>query len=232
MPANTAGGISMVVQGQDKVGRLLGINGVWGNMGIAAAAFVAAALGDWISWGAAFYLPGAIAVATGLVYLWVSRSWPVEDKIAEAKKQNIGAAIALSPAARTAMWRVIVILGMAALFAPVVVNRGAVLRDSLSLAAASLLLTLFVAMGEITRWQGGLMFVLLAALIVYSYWSERRRATPSTRSRHRLRLSASATLPVRTRMQRSVSVTEWSMSTSATMPRSRCFIGSPGPEIS
>jgi hypothetical protein len=28
----------MVVQGQDKVGRLLGINGVWGNMGIAANA--------------------------------------------------------------------------------------------------------------------------------------------------------------------------------------------------
>jgi MFS family permease len=51
-------GISMVVQGQDKVGRLLGINGVWGNMGIAAAAFVAAALSEWISWRAAFYLPG------------------------------------------------------------------------------------------------------------------------------------------------------------------------------
>ena len=31
-------GIPMVVQGQDKVGKLLGINGVWGNMGIAAAA--------------------------------------------------------------------------------------------------------------------------------------------------------------------------------------------------
>jgi cation:H+ antiporter len=73
----------------------------------------------------------------------------------------------------------LLILGMSALIAPVVVNRGAVLRDSLVLALATLLLTLFVAMGEITRWQGGLMFVLLAALIVYSYWSERRRATPS-----------------------------------------------------
>ncbi len=113
-------GISMVVQGQDKVGRLLGINGVWGNMGIAAAAFVAAALSEWISWRAAFYLPGAIAVATGLVYLWVSRSWPLEDKIAEVKKQDIAAAIALSPAARTAMWRVIVILGMAALLIGIV----------------------------------------------------------------------------------------------------------------
>lgn len=73
----------------------------------------------------------------------------------------------------------LLILGMSALIAPVVVNRSAVLRDSLALAGASLLLTLFVAMGEITRWQGALMFILLALLIIYSYWSERRRETPA-----------------------------------------------------
>ena len=108
-------GIAMVVQGRDKVGKLLGINGVWGNMGIAAAAFVAAALGDLISWRAAFYIPGAVAVLTGLVYVWAARSWPLTDKIAEPKKDNMMAAITSSPEARQAMWRVIAILGMAAL---------------------------------------------------------------------------------------------------------------------
>ena len=107
--------ISMVVQGQEKVGRLLGINGVWGNMGIAAAAIVAGALGEAISWRAAFYVPGAVAVVTGLVYVWMARAWPLSDKIAGPKKENMMAAIASSPEARQALWRVVAILGMAAL---------------------------------------------------------------------------------------------------------------------
>ena len=76
-------GISMVVQNQEKVGRLLGINGVWGNMGIAAAAFVAGGLGSWISWEAAFYIPGAISIITGIIYIWVSRSWQLNEKMAQ-----------------------------------------------------------------------------------------------------------------------------------------------------
>ena len=58
----------------------------------------------------------------------------------------------------------LLILGLSAIIAPVVVSRNAVLRDSLALAVASVLLTLFVAMGEISRWQGALMFVVLAVL--------------------------------------------------------------------
>ena len=96
-------GIAMIVQGREKVGRLLGINGVWGNMGLAAAALVAGALGDWISWRAAFYIPGVVALLTGFIYIAASRSWPSADKITS------------SPEARQAMWRVIAILGMAAL---------------------------------------------------------------------------------------------------------------------
>ena len=108
-------GIAMIVQGREKVGRVLGINGVWGNMGLAAAALVAGALGDWISWRAAFYIPGAVALLTGFIYVAASRSWPSADKIAAPKKENMMAAIASSPEARQAMWRVIAILGTAAL---------------------------------------------------------------------------------------------------------------------
>jgi len=80
------------------------------------------------------------------------------------------------------------ILGMSALITPIIVNRNAVLRDGLVLAGASLLLTLFVALGEITRWQGAIMFVLLGTVIVYSYWSERRQISPS--GKHYLREEA------------------------------------------
>ena len=80
------------------------------------------------------------------------------------------------------------ILGMSALITPIIVNRNAVLRDGLVLAGASLLLTLFVALGEITRWQGAIMFVLLGTVIVYSYWSEQRQISPS--GKHYLREEA------------------------------------------
>lgn len=62
-------GIALVVSGADKVGSALGVNGVWGNLGVAFAALVAGALSDFWSWRAAFILPGAVAVATGLAYL-------------------------------------------------------------------------------------------------------------------------------------------------------------------
>ena len=117
------------------------------------------------------FLIGAtvIAFGTSAPELVVSLKAAFDDAMGIALGNIVGSNIA----------NLLMILGMAALLAPVVVNRRAVLRDSLALVVASLLLAVFVTFGEITRWQGGLMFVLLAALIVYSYWSERRRTTPS-----------------------------------------------------
>ncbi|MHA1570952.1 MAG: MFS transporter [Alphaproteobacteria bacterium] len=51
-------------------GKVLGINGIFGSVGIAAAAVVAGSLIDILDWRAAFVLPGAISVLTGLA-LWV-----------------------------------------------------------------------------------------------------------------------------------------------------------------
>lgn len=51
-------------------GKVLGINGIFGSVGIAAAAVVASGLIDLIDWRAAFVVPGAISVLTG-VALWV-----------------------------------------------------------------------------------------------------------------------------------------------------------------
>lgn len=53
-------------------GRELGVNGVWGNLGVAFAAAATAALAAWLGWRAAFWVPGVIVLAFGLVYLRVA----------------------------------------------------------------------------------------------------------------------------------------------------------------
>ena len=61
-------GISMLVSGRDKVGRVLGVNGVYGNFGVALAALIAGALAYWINWRAAFIMPGVVSVALGVAF--------------------------------------------------------------------------------------------------------------------------------------------------------------------
>lgn len=62
-------GIAMVIQGGGSVGWRLGVNGVWGNMGVAAAPLVTGVILAWIDWRAAFWLPGALSVAIGFGYI-------------------------------------------------------------------------------------------------------------------------------------------------------------------
>ena len=69
-------GIAMLVEGrEEKVGKLLGVNGVAGNLGLAAAAIVAASLSDAISWRAAFIVPGAFTLIVGIWFIAVCRQW-------------------------------------------------------------------------------------------------------------------------------------------------------------
>jgi MFS family permease len=51
------------------MGRALGWNGLWGNLGLAAAALIAGALMDFWGWRAAFFVPGAICIAAGAAFL-------------------------------------------------------------------------------------------------------------------------------------------------------------------
>lgn len=51
-----------------RVGRIMGLNGLCGNLGVASAALVAGVLTDLISWRAAFILPGAAAILGGIVF--------------------------------------------------------------------------------------------------------------------------------------------------------------------
>src|SRR6185503_8845866 len=62
-------GIAMLVAAPEKMGRALGWNGLWGNLGLAAAALISGALMDWLGWRAAFFVPGAIAMTVGVGFL-------------------------------------------------------------------------------------------------------------------------------------------------------------------
>jgi len=62
-------GIAMLFARPERMGRTLGWNGLYGNLGLAAAALVAGALTDLVGWRAAFFVPGVIAIAAGIGFL-------------------------------------------------------------------------------------------------------------------------------------------------------------------
>ena len=62
-------GIAMLVAAPEKMGRALGWNGLWGNLGLAFAALLTGALVDLAGWRAAFFVPGILCVAAGAGFL-------------------------------------------------------------------------------------------------------------------------------------------------------------------
>lgn len=74
-------GMAWLVRNAVNRGTALGINGVFGNLGPAAAALVAGSLIHFWGWRAAFIVPGFIVMATGAVFMWfVLRGLIVETK--------------------------------------------------------------------------------------------------------------------------------------------------------
>jgi len=69
-------GIAMLVANRDSVGRVLGVNGVFGNVGVAFSALLAGALAATVGWRSAFIVPGAIALAVGVAFVIVARGAP------------------------------------------------------------------------------------------------------------------------------------------------------------
>ena len=61
-------GIAMVVQGRTKTGMPLAVNGVFGNLGVAAAPLLTGALLDFYDWKWAFIIPGIFSIAIGIAY--------------------------------------------------------------------------------------------------------------------------------------------------------------------
>ncbi len=77
-------GIAMLVANRSDLGRTLGVNGVFGNTGLAFAALFSGALADLAGWRAAFILPGLLCIGIGIGFVVVSRG--VEVARGTAKK--------------------------------------------------------------------------------------------------------------------------------------------------
>jgi MFS family permease len=65
-------GMAMLIEASQARGRTLAFNGVCGNLGVSLAAGISAALAAWFGWRMAFLAPAVLAVATGIIYLWVT----------------------------------------------------------------------------------------------------------------------------------------------------------------
>ena len=66
-------GIATLVAAPERMGRLLGRNGLWGNLGLASAALLTGALVDLAGWRAAFFVPGLACIAAGVGFLALVR---------------------------------------------------------------------------------------------------------------------------------------------------------------
>jgi MFS family permease len=85
-------GIPMLLQHSTKPGAAIGVNGLAGNLGIAAAAVVTGILVEHAGWRAAFALPGLACLGFGLLFWWQA---PRETE-APAKRTR-RAAVQLAP---------------------------------------------------------------------------------------------------------------------------------------
>ena len=52
----------------DRLGRVMGLNGVFGNLGVAGAALITGAITYWLGWRYAFILPGIVAILIGFLF--------------------------------------------------------------------------------------------------------------------------------------------------------------------
>jgi MFS family permease len=83
-------GSAMIVANATHLGRALGINGVWGNMGAALASGITAATAAAFGWRAAFLVPGAILIAMGLAFVLL-----VKEHHVGGRKQAISHTLAI-----------------------------------------------------------------------------------------------------------------------------------------
>jgi len=58
----------MIVSYADRLGREMGLNGVWGNLGVASSALVTGVVGSTSAGAGAFVVPGIVTVLIGLAF--------------------------------------------------------------------------------------------------------------------------------------------------------------------
>ena len=94
-------GTAMIVSYADRLGREMGLNGVWGNLGVASSALVTGVIGQYLGWRWAFIVPGVVTMLIGIAFAMM-----VVHEDRTGSKQ----AAAQARVAKQDMWRVILSL--------------------------------------------------------------------------------------------------------------------------
>jgi MFS family permease len=94
-------GTAMIVSYADKLGSAMGINGVFGNFGVASSALITGVIGQFIGWRWAFVFPGVVTIFAGFVFM---------REVAHEDRSGFKQAAAQARVAKSDMWRVILAL--------------------------------------------------------------------------------------------------------------------------
>jgi len=94
-------GTAMIVSYAERLGREMGINGVWGNLGVASSALVTGVIGQYLGWRFAFITPGLVTLGIGATFATV---------VVHEDRKGARQAAAQARVARQHMWRVVVAL--------------------------------------------------------------------------------------------------------------------------
>jgi MFS family permease len=106
-------GIPMLVQQARNPGFTIGVNGLFGNLGIAVAAILTGFLVKHAGWRAAFAVPGVLALACGLLFLAVAP----KEEVPPARRPR--RSVDLPPAL---MARIVLVMTLAAISSSLIFN--------------------------------------------------------------------------------------------------------------
>jgi MFS family permease len=106
-------GIPMLVQQARNPGFTIGVNGLFGNLGIAAAAILTGFLVKHAGWRAAFVVPGALALLCGILFL----ALVPREEMAPAKRPR-----KMLDLPRAVMVRVLLVMTLAAISSSLIFN--------------------------------------------------------------------------------------------------------------
>ena len=99
-------GTAMLVSYAEQIGREVGINGVWGNLGVALSALITGVTAQYLGWRFAFVLPGVVTIASGLIFM---------RRVAHEVRKGHATQLATARVEKRDMWRVFVALLIAVL---------------------------------------------------------------------------------------------------------------------
>jgi len=163
-------GTAIVVAAAVNRGRTLAFNGVCGNVGVALAAGITAALTAWIGWRGAFLVPAVICIVAGVAYFVM---------VPDDRSQNAGRSVApdvrLTMAIMVTVFALFILIGTTAglvfntvtIALPKLVDER--LGDSISLVAVGGIATAIFLCGAVAQFTMGRVLEKYPAHLVFAF---------------------------------------------------------------